>query len=95
MDTRRLVEELASRCVALVIYHQQTHHRPQPIKAQIVAEIRGVLMEARKAGVSSDAISAEALSELNVRYDPEMARRLHREFIGGPDDDWPIGLVLA
>jgi hypothetical protein len=94
MDTRRRVEELASRCVSLVIYHQHTHHRPRPMKARIVAEVRDVMAEAKKGGISPATLSAEVLSELNARYDPETARRLHVEFIGGPDD-LPIGLVLA
>jgi hypothetical protein len=95
MDTRRRIEELASRCVALVIYYQHTVHRPRPIKGQIAAEIRGVMAEARKSGLSLDAISAEVLSELNARYDPDTARRLYAEFIEAPRDDLLIELVLV
>jgi hypothetical protein len=92
MDTRR-VEELASRCVALVIYYQHTPHRPRPIKARIVAEIREVMVEAKKAGCSRAAISAEVLSELEARYDPDTALQLYTEFIEAPGDDLLIELV--
>jgi hypothetical protein len=85
MDTKRRVEELASRCAAVVIYYQHTH-KTRSDKASAMAEIRGVVSEARKDGLSLGAISSEALSELNARYDPETARRLHADFIGGPDD---------
>jgi hypothetical protein len=94
MDNVRRVEELASRCVSLVIYHNHIR-KTRSDMAHAVAEIRGVLAEARKDGISVATLSAEVLSELNDRYDPETARRLHIEFIGGPVDELPIGLVLA
>ena len=93
MDANRRAAEFASRCVALVIYHQHTIHRPLPIKGRILAEIRGVMADARKEGVAAADVSAEALSELSLRYDPETARRHHAEFIGGPDDQLPSNLV--
>jgi hypothetical protein len=95
MDKRRLVEELASRCVSLVIYHQNTTHGPRPIKGRIVAEIRGVMAEAGKFGIPPAAISVAALYELNVRYESKIARRLHTEFIGGLDDGVSIDQARA
>lgn len=58
-----------------------------------MAEVRDVMAKARKEGISPAILSAEVLSELNDRYDPETARRLHIEFIGVPDGDPPIELV--
>jgi hypothetical protein len=94
MDARRLTEELISRCVALAIYHQHAR-KIRPTRAETIAEIRAVAAEARKAGLSWAAISAGALSELEVRYDPKTARHLHGEIIAMLDDGPLVGLVRA
>jgi hypothetical protein len=92
MDDRRRVDELASRCVALVIFHR--HDRKiRPARVEIASEIRAVAAEAIREGLSWAGISAEVLRELEARYDPTTARRLHVEFIAGLDESPPVGLV--
>ena len=86
MDARRQADELVSRCVALVIFHQ---HASKTRKNESVmnAEFRAVASEARRCGISPAAIAAEVLTELGFRYEPEVAARLHRMFLAGYSGD--------
>ena len=92
MDAGRVADELASRCVALVIYYQ--HARKSRLdRAAITAEFRAVAAEARKSGIAPSVIAPKVLAELRARYGPEAARRLYGEYAGGFSEDIPINLV--
>jgi hypothetical protein len=86
MDARQQAERLASRCVALVIYHEHAR-KTRSLGQETVSEIRAVAVEAREDGISWPFISAEVLRELEARYAPKEARRLHGEFMAVVDDE--------
>jgi hypothetical protein len=94
MDAKRQTDELASRCVALVIFHEHVR-KTRTIRAETLAEIRAVAAEARRDRISWATISAEVLAELNARYDAKTARQLHGEFIADFDADLQLALVLV
>jgi hypothetical protein len=94
MDIKQQADELASRCVSLVIFHQhviKTRPSGHPIKAEILA----IGVEARKCGISGETVAAKVLIELQARYEPETARRLHREITDGLKNEIQPTPVLA
>jgi hypothetical protein len=94
MDFKRRSDELAHRCVALMVFHQLAP-RTRPDDPSIGAEFRAVAAEARDAGISPADIAFRALTELHDRYGPQVARSLHRDFLAGFSDDIRIDLVTA
>ena len=60
MDTKRKAAELASRCVAIVVYHQHAR-KTRPNKGEILIEVRAVAAEAAREMVSTTVILAEVL----------------------------------
>jgi hypothetical protein len=46
-------------------------------------------------GIAPSVIAAKVATELQARYEPAMARRLHREFLAGLSGDLAIYLMLA
>jgi hypothetical protein len=94
MDTKRLADELASRCVALVILDQPARER-RPGWPGLGAETREVAAQARAGGVDPALIAARVLAELHDRHEPAMARRLHREFLARFSNDLTLDLIIA
>ena len=63
MDAKRVAEELASRCVALVVF-QQHARETRPDRRAIDAESRAVVAEATKGGISPSILAAKAMDGL-------------------------------
>ena len=65
MDAKRQADELASRCVALIIFHEHVIET-RPKGHPIASEIRAIGLEARNCGISDAVIVAKVLDELRV-----------------------------
>jgi hypothetical protein len=92
MDANRQADELASRCVALVIYHQYAR-TTRPGRPAIDADFKAVVAEAIEGRISPTDISAQVRSVLDARYDSKTARRLHDEFVAGFADTFRSELM--
>jgi hypothetical protein len=94
MDAKREADELASRCLALVVFYQHAR-KAHPKWPGMKAETRAVAAQAKAGGIAPEVIAARVASELQARYEPAMAGRLHREFLAGFTGELAIDLVLA
>ncbi len=94
MDAKRMADELASRCVALVVYYQHVRKR-HPDRVGIEAEYRAVAREAMKGKISAPLIASKVATELLARFEPVLARSLHGEFVRGFTTDAALNLVTA
>jgi len=90
MDPNREADELASRCVALVVYYQHVRKR-HPNRVAIDAEYRAVATEAKMKGILLSIITSKVSTELRNRYEANTSNSLNREFVSGFSDEIEVG----
>src|SRR5689334_5052512 len=81
MDADRCAAVLVGRCTLLVTYHFDPA-RPRGGGAGLAFELGWLAADARRWGVSDEALVSGVKAELDRRYDREAARRLFAGFIG-------------
>jgi hypothetical protein len=94
METGREVDELAPRGVALVIFHEHSRSDDR-VRSVAKAEAEAVAGEAHSLGFSPLVVAEVVLGELRARYEPEMAGRLHRDYLSGFSAPIPIDDLIA
>ncbi len=92
MISERVVDELASRCLALIVFDQHGR-RDRPSDPGVRAELRAVALEVEQGGLSATVIVEKVLSGLLDRYEPEQARRLHQKFLAAFSIEVTLGFA--
>ena len=78
MISERVVDELASRCLALIVFDQHDRSDRSSVP-EMRAELRAIASEVEQGGFPPAVFVEKVFSGLLYRYEPGRARRLHQE----------------